>query len=80
MDDLHVTPAESFPTIAKVVAVRLPMKTIKDFLAWLIRENPGLSLDDVWEHADGLLYSYYNVDVEELRKEVAQRNASGNRV
>ena len=78
MDDLHMIPAETFPMVAKVVALKLPMETIKSFLDWLMKENSDLSLDTIWEHIDGLLYRYYNIDVVKLREEVERRKAPRN--
>jgi len=78
MDDLRAIPSASSPTIAKVVALKLPMETIKGFVGWLSRENSDLTVATVFENIDGLLYWYYNIDVVRLQEEVERRKAPRN--
>lgn len=66
-------PAGEFPNISKVQALKLPMKTIKDFLVWHQEHYPGKVISEL-DHSR-LLYEYYNVDLEKLVDEMdaAQR-------
>lgn len=64
-----ILPTEEFPTIAKVQALKLPMKTIKDFLEWLQKDCPDKLVSDL--DATLLVYRYYNVEVEALVNEMA---------
>jgi hypothetical protein len=73
MTDNPALSAEMFPQLAKVHAVRLPMKTIKEFLNWLMEQNPNFELSAVWEHVDGLLLNYYSIDPQALADEIARR-------
>jgi len=69
MIDNPILSAEEFPTIAKVQALKLPMKTIKDFVEWLKKDCPDKLISDL--DATLLVYRYYNVDVEALVDEMA---------
>ena len=59
------------PEQAKVVALRLPMKTIGDFLDWLGRRYPHIMLAQV--DTTLALYEYYNIDPQALAEEEKQQ-------
>jgi hypothetical protein len=68
--------ASKYPMSAKVLALQLPMKTIKDFIDWAMQHYPTWELDRVFEHLDELLYEYYKVDTKAL---AAEMEAAGTR-
>lgn len=61
-------PATEYPEMAKVRALKLPMKTIKDFLRWMQKEYPGVPIRAL--DVDAALYKYYNIDTAKLTEEL----------
>jgi hypothetical protein len=62
----HLDPIK-YPELAKVQAARLPMKTIRDFMLWILATYQADHLEKI--DVDDALYKYYNVDKEKLLAE-----------